>query len=337
MRIGADRIRYIHQNLLNTSSRSSKKITLAKSYSPSNRGTRRLNSSSSTTSFSASAAAPTSSATTTAFTRLNQLGTQVQAMASSDTTSNIIKQPDHALLMIPGPIEFSDEVLTAMAHPSVSHVGLPFIKAFGETLGMLRNVLLTEDKGSQPFVVSGSGTLGWDMVAANLIERGEEVLVLHTGYFGDSFAECLETYGAKATQLKAPIGQTPSLDEISSALSAKTYKAITITHVDTSTGVLSNVARIAQTVKNVSPETLIVVDGVCSVGSEEIQFDSWGLDVVLTASQKALGAPPGLSVLMVSKRAMDVFNARRTPPASYFASFKKWTPSKGVIFGSSLR
>lgn len=191
---------------------------------------------------------------------------------------------------------------------------------------MLRQVFITSDKGSQPFVIAGSGTLGWDLVAANLVERGDEVLVCHTGYFGDSFAECLDSYGVRATQLRAPIGSSPNLDEVSQALSAKNYKAITITHVDTSTGVLSNLQKISQIVRKVSPETLIVVDGVCSVGAEELYFDAWGIDVALTASQKALGTPPGLSVMMVSKRAMDVFYSRRTNPSSYYASFKKWTP-----------
>src|ERR1700712_763687 len=114
--------------------------------------------------------------------------------------------------------ECSDGVLQAMSNPSVSHVGMPFVNAFGEVLSMLRKVFQTEDRGSQPFVISGSGTLGWDFVAANVIERGDEVLVLHSGYFADSFTECLETYGGKPTQLKAPIGQSPSLDEISTAL-----------------------------------------------------------------------------------------------------------------------
>ena len=157
---------------------------------------------------------------------------------------------------------------------------------------MLRPLFQTTDPASQPFVVSGSGTLGWDQVAANITEPGDEALVLHTGYFADSFADCFETYGVKATQLKAPIGDRPQLPEIEEALKAKKYKVITVTHTDTSTGVLSQLEDLAKTVKKVSPETLIVVDGVCSVGCEEIKFDDWGLDVVMTASQKAIGCPP---------------------------------------------
>ena len=238
-------------------------------------------------------------------------------------TSN---QAPHPLLMIPGPIEYSDKVLEAMATPSVSHVGPQFVKVFGENLTMLRKVFLTEDPASQPFVVSGSGSLGWDMVASNLVERGDDVLVLHTGYFGDSFADCFASYEVKPTQLKAQVGGRHSQEDIAEALKQKKYKMITITHTDTSTGILQDVKAICKTVKEVSPETLVCVDGVCSVACEEIQFDEWGVDVALTASQKALGAPAGLAILMVSGRGMKAWEARKDSPSAYFASFKRWLP-----------
>jgi alanine-glyoxylate transaminase/serine-glyoxylate transaminase/serine-pyruvate transaminase len=111
-------------------------------------------------------------------------------------------------------------------------------------------------------------------------------------------------YGAKVTEVKAEIGERQTLQEVSDALSTKSFKVITITHVDTSTGVLSDVKGISEVVKKQSPNTLIIVDGVCSVGCEEIRFDEWGIDVVLTASQKAIGVPPGLSILVASERAI---------------------------------
>jgi alanine-glyoxylate transaminase/serine-glyoxylate transaminase/serine-pyruvate transaminase len=256
---------------------------------------------------------------------------------------------DHPRLMIPGPVEFDDAVLQSMSHyrysthsfppfahahpltpsfsPSESHVGMAFVNIFSEVLSMLRRVLQTTNPASQPFVISGSGTLGWDMVAANLIERDEEVLVLHTGYFADSFAECFRTYGVRPTQIKAPIGSRPQLDEIEAALRSKPYKMITVTAVDTSTGVLSELRSLSQLVRRVSPDTLVVVDAVCAVGSEEIAFDEWDLDVVLTASQKALGCPAGLCIMMASARAMERYKTRSSPPASYFGSFANWLPS----------
>ncbi|KAK4549825.1 hypothetical protein LTR36_005126 [Oleoguttula mirabilis] len=236
------------------------------------------------------------------------------------------QQAPHPALLIPGPIEFDDAVLQSMSHYSESHVSAPFVNTFGETLSMLRKLFQTTDPNSQPFILSGSGTLGWDQVAANLVEPGDEVLVLHTGYFADSFADCFETYGAKATQLKAPIGDRPQQDAVEAALKEKHYKMITITHTDTSTGVLSEIESIAKLVHKVSPDTLIVVDGVCSVGCEELKFDDWGLDCVLTASQKAIGCPAGLSIVMTSARGIERFRARKVPPGSYFASWKNWLP-----------
>lgn len=213
-----------------------------------------------------------------------------------------------------------------MTSTSESHTGPGFVKTFGETLTLVRKLFQSTNPAAQPFVVAGSGTLGWDMVASNLIERDEEALVLHTGYFADSFATCLETYGAKATQLKAPIGDRPSFEQIEKALKEKSYKVVTITHVDTSTGVLSDIKRVTEVVRRVSPDTLVVVDGVCSVGSEEIAFDAWDIDVVLTASQKAIGCPPGLSIVMASPRAINRFQSRKTPPSSYYASMANWIP-----------
>jgi len=90
---------------------------------------------------------------------------------------------------IPGPIEFSDPVLLANATPGTSHVSPAFIPVFGDCLRMLRQILYAEKEGNQPFLISGSGTMGWDAVGANLIETGDEALVLNTGYFGDAFAD----------------------------------------------------------------------------------------------------------------------------------------------------
>lgn len=236
-------------------------------------------------------------------------------------------QAPHPTLLIPGPIEFDDEVLRSMAHYSEGHISPPFVKIFGEVLSMLRQLFQTTDPASQPIVISGSGTLGWDQVAANVTEPGDEALVLHTGYFADGFADCFETYGVKATQIKAPIGDRPQLDEVEAALKEKKYKVITVTHTDTSTGVLSEIEALAKLVHKTSPETLIIVDGVCSVGCEDIKFDEWGLDVVITASQKAIGCPAGLSILMASGRAVETFkNRKQQRPGSYFASWRNWLP-----------
>jgi len=145
----------------------------------------------------------------------------------------------------------------------------------------------------------------------------------------------LETYGAKVDVLKSALGGTVPLGEIEKALkeAQKTtgskkghYKMVTITHVDTSTGVLSDARAIAACVKRVSPETLVVLDAVCSVASEDVQMDAWGLDVILTASQKGLGAPPGLSILVASQRVISAFEdriKRGVKSGSFYSSWQK--------------
>jgi len=238
-------------------------------------------------------------------------------------------QNPHKLLVIPGPIEVADDVLLANASASVSHVSAGFISIFGETLKMLLRLLYTSpEAGSQAFVVSGSGTLGWDMVAANLVERDESVLVLSNGYFGDAFRDCLESYGAKVELLAAQLGHTITPEELEKHLkeSKRTYKLITITHCDTSTGVLADAKGLAAVANRLSPDSLVILDSVCSVASEEIRLDDWKLDVVLTASQKGLGTPPGLCIFVTSSRALKTLENRKSPPGSYYASWKKWLP-----------
>jgi alanine-glyoxylate transaminase/serine-glyoxylate transaminase/serine-pyruvate transaminase len=124
--------------------------------------------------------------------------------------------------------------------------------------------------------------------------------------------------------LEAPIGETVSLEAIEKELKIKQYKTLTITHVDTSTGVLVDpkpMARLA-----IKYKVLSILDGVCSVAGEEIKQDEWGIDVVLTGSQKAIGVPPGLALLMVSEKAMQVWGNRKTPVPNYYADWNNWLP-----------
>ena len=235
------------------------------------------------------------------------------------------KQQAHKLTMIPGPIEFSDPVLGAMATPSQAHTSPEFIKTFQSALVNLRKLFKSTDPKAQPYILSGSGTLGWDVALANLIVPGDKVLVLSTGFFSDSFADCLKVYDADVDVVTAEVGNVVPLAKIEEHLKLTKYLAITITHVDTSTSVVSDVKAISEVVKKVSPETLIIVDGVCSIGVEDLEFDKWGVDFALTASQKAIGVPAGLSILYASSRAVEIA-LNRKKDSSYFASLKKWTP-----------
>jgi alanine-glyoxylate transaminase / serine-glyoxylate transaminase / serine-pyruvate transaminase len=229
---------------------------------------------------------------------------------------------DRSLLMIPGPIEFEPEVLQALGAPTTSHVAPDFIDAFGRALETMRDVWVAPD--GQPFIVAGSGTLAMELAGANLIEPGDRALVLSTGVFGDRYEDLLTRHGAEVTTLHAPIGQTLDLNVVEEALQSGSYKLLTVTHVDTSTAVrmpLREIGALAQ--RN---GVLSIVDGVCSVAGEEIRQGEWGLDIVLTASQKAIGVPPGLALLVASPRAMDAFSSRTTAVRSYYADWAKWLP-----------
>ena len=224
--------------------------------------------------------------------------------------------------MIPGPIEFGDEVLAEMSKPTGSHVSKDFIDTFGQAIERTRSVFCCPD--GQPFIIAGSGTLAMDLSAANLIEPGDNVLVINTGYFGDRFSNILERYGANVTQLKAEIGRCPETAEVETTLKSNHYKLMTITHVDTSTGVLNDIKALSALGNKYN--TLVVVDGVCSLAGEELRMQEWGVDVAFTASQKAVSVPPGLALLVASPKAIELFNSRKSPVNNYYADWHNWLP-----------
>ncbi len=226
------------------------------------------------------------------------------------------------LLMIPGPINFDPGVLRAMSAPTASHVAPEFIALFGEALDWMKQVFGAPN--GTPFVIAGSGTLAMDMAASNLTEPGDHAIVISTGYFGDRMANILQRYGAEVTVLRAQIGDVVSLDQIDAELARIKPKILTMTHVDTSTGVAVDVRAIAQIGRK--HDALVIVDGVCSVGGMELQQEAWGVDVAFTASQKAIGVPPGLALLVASPRAMEAFQKRKTPVGSYYADWSNWLP-----------
>jgi alanine-glyoxylate transaminase/serine-glyoxylate transaminase/serine-pyruvate transaminase len=229
---------------------------------------------------------------------------------------------ERKLLMIPGPIEFDPSVIEKMGVPTLSHVAPAFIESFGRAIEMMRDVWLCPM--GQPFIVAGSGTLAMDMAGANLIEPEDNVLVVSTGYFGKRYAELLKRYGANVTFMQSEVGDVVPLDRIESELAAGNYKLMTFTHVDTSTGVLTDAKAIGALAQK--HNVLSILDGVCSVAGEEIRQEEWGIDVVVTASQKAVGVPPGLALLVASPKAMSVWENRKTPVDNYYCDWGNWLP-----------
>jgi alanine-glyoxylate transaminase/serine-glyoxylate transaminase/serine-pyruvate transaminase len=226
------------------------------------------------------------------------------------------------LLMIPGPIEFEPAVLSMMSKPTTSHVAPDFIDSFGSCIEMMRKVW--QSPAGQPFIVGGTGTFAMDMAGSNLIEPGDNALVISSGFFGDRYAALLKRYGANVDFLQPQLGSVVTIEEIETALKQKKYKLMTFTHVDTSTSVKINPQPIAELGKKY--DVLTILDGVCSVAGENIQQDAWGIDVVLTASQKAVGVPPGLALLVASPKAIAAYNSRKTPVGNYYADWGNWLP-----------
>ncbi len=226
------------------------------------------------------------------------------------------------LLMIPGPIEFEPEVLQALGAPTTSHTAPNFITSFGNCLKMMKQVWECPD--GQPFIMAGTGTLAMDMAGANLIEPGDKALVISTGYFGERYAELLKRYGADVTILKSEPGHTVDFSAIEEALKTNDYKLMTFTHVDTSTAVRVDPKPIGELGRKYN--VLTVLDGVCSIAGEEMRQQEWGIDVALTASQKAVGVPPGLALLVASSKAMETWKNRKTPVGNYYCDWSNWLP-----------
>jgi alanine-glyoxylate transaminase/serine-glyoxylate transaminase/serine-pyruvate transaminase len=230
---------------------------------------------------------------------------------------------ERSLLMIPGPIELEPEVLRAAGRATLGHMDPDFGRAFGRALVGLREVFGAPS--GQPFVVAGSGTLAMELGAANVIEPGDRAVVVNTGYFSDRMGAILERLGAVVTHVRAPLGGAPDAAEVDRALAAAPTKLLTITHVDTSTGVRADVENLARLAG--ARGALSLVDGVCATGGERFAQDAWGVDVCLTASQKAIGVPPGLALVMAGPRAIAAYRARRrTRVTSLYLDWGEWLP-----------
>jgi len=227
------------------------------------------------------------------------------------------------LLMIPGPVEISPTVLAAAGGPPPGHLAPRHIEAFGSSLERMRQVWQA-DAASQPFLLAGSGTLAMEAAAANLVEPGDRVLVINTGFFSERMAEILRRAGAAVTELAPPLGEGPDPDEVREALRGGAFKALFATHVDTSTGVRVDPEPLCRLAREAG--ALAVFDGVCATAGERFEMAAWGADLYFTGSQKALGLPPGLALMVAGERALAARASRQAAPPPLYLDWHSWLP-----------
>lgn len=226
------------------------------------------------------------------------------------------------LMMIPGPTPVDQSVLDALSKDTVSHLDPELVKTLKETLNDLKVIVMTE-KG-QPFTIPGTGTLGMEAALVNSLKKGDRLLVVSHGFFGDRFAEIARGYGIEVEVLASEWGKIVEVEKIAQKLKEKSFSAITVTHVDTSTGVCAPLEEVGEVIKRF-PETLFIVDAVCATGGIEERMDDWGVDIVFAGNQKALGVPPGLANLVFSEKALERRNALGNI-SSYYMDINRWLP-----------
>ncbi len=225
------------------------------------------------------------------------------------------------LVMIPGPTPVARSIQDEMGRETVAFKDADFVKDFKGLVKDLKEMWKTD---GECFVVAGTGTMAMEMAIANTTKHGDNVLVVSHGYFGDRFIDMCERKDLNVDVISSEWGKVVSVEEIEKKLSEKEYAVVTITHVDTSTGVKAPVEEIAKMVRKFD-NTLLIVDGVCSTASEREYVDDMGIDVLLTGSQKAFGVAPGLAILWAGSRAIERRKSFTTIPESYI-DFEKWIP-----------
>jgi len=240
-------------------------------------------------------------------------------------------------LRIPGPTPCPPDVLAASAQPMINHRGPEFANVLGNVSEGLKWVFGTS---SEVFSLTASGTGGLEAAIVNVLSPGDLVLSISVGSFGERFANIAKSYGAKVDTYAVEWGQAADPAVIEARLKANpNYKAILVTHNETSTGVTNPLKEIAAVAK--PHDCLIIVDAVSSLSSIPCPVEEWGLDVVISGSQKGWMSPPGLAFVWLSEKAWAA-NVNATMPRFYFdlarakSSLEKeqtpWTPALSVFF-----
>lgn len=224
------------------------------------------------------------------------------------------------LLLIPGPTPVPQKVLEALARPTESHSSETTAAALrAAQSGVLEAV--GAGAGALALILAGSGTLGLESALVNLVGPGDTLLVVNHGFFGDRFAEMGRALGVEVIEVSCPWGEQVPAEQVEDALHRSGARVMTVTHVDTATGVAAPIGAYAEIASR--REVLMVLDSVAGAGGSPVEMSRLGIDVVVTASQKALAAPPGLAILALSERALEL-RRRRGRAGGYFLDWLRW-------------
>jgi alanine-glyoxylate transaminase / serine-glyoxylate transaminase / serine-pyruvate transaminase len=230
------------------------------------------------------------------------------------------------MLLIPGPTPVVDSIYDALAGETRSHTDPRFVAIYKRAIERTREMFKTD---GEVFVISGSGTIAMEMALVNTVAAGEKLLVISHGYFGDRFIKLGEAFGIEVDVLQAEWGKQVNPQDVEDKLSTGNYKAVTITHADTSTGVAANLDVLVPVIKKYG--ALVILDGVCATAAmEEDMSKGYGqenakIDVVLTGSQKAIGVPPGLAIVAFNQTALAA-REQMEKVSAYYCDIYNWIP-----------
>jgi aspartate aminotransferase-like enzyme len=241
-------------------------------------------------------------------------------------------------LMAPGPTPVPESVLLKMALPIIHHR----TKAFEEVVSRVRDGLkwLFQTK-NEVLIFAASGTGAMEGAVVNLMRKGDTALCINGGKFGERWGKICKGHGLLYDEIMVEWGKAVDVQVVADRLRSKKYRAVFATASETSTGVYHPVKELAALVRN-NPETAIAVDGITAVGVNHIPTDEWGIDILVSGSQKAMMLPPGLAFASVSEKALR-FAKESDVPKFYFNFIKEhqsilenttaYTPAVGLILG----
>lgn len=215
--------------------------------------------------------------------------------------------PDEPRLMIPGPVPLKAEVRDAICSDVISHRGASFERIYRDCQRDLRSVLGTENEIA---FVNGSGTASMEAAVSNVVGNDDSVLCIKNGKFGRRFERIAERYTDDVRRVSAEWGRPVDLAEVEAAIRPD-VSVVTMVHTDTSSGLTNPLEEVGELAAEY--DAIFVVDAVTSAASEEIRMDEWNVDMMVTASQKAIGGAPGISAVAANERAQDAFAPESAP------------------------